>query len=169
MDRNVLGITGAILIVSIFVGFYSIYLPKTRILRELEERQNEEREKQGLLDEMETLEKKVASYRKYWIPKGREEAELLSRIRDMANNTQIHVLAILPQPKLVSPRGYQKFPVTVTFGGTYHHLGDFVAKTESAEVFLKIERVSFTAGSKEGGETPALICDVTLSGFSSTP
>ena len=166
MDRNMLMITAIVLTVSILIGFNFIYEPNMKELRALEQMQGEELEKKSLLDEIATYEKKIALYQKHWVPRGKEEVELLNRVRDIAAECQVQVTALTPQSKREFwGGGSRKFPIAISFEGTYHALGDFISKVESMGIFMKVDRLEFAQTSGEEGQPP-LQCEVILSVFS---
>lgn len=162
MEKHTLVITLVLLLIGFVVGFQFIYLPKMEAIRSLEELQKEEEEKGVLSDEVTKLEKQLVSYEKRLFPKGKEEIELLNRVREIASDTGVRVTSIIPQEvRDKRKRTYQKFLLTISFAGTYHHVGDFVSKIESSEKVMKIDALEFSVPHK--GENPLLECDVTLS------
>lgn len=165
MERNLITVMLAILLGSVVVGFNFIYSPKMKELRLLEEALREENEKRVLLNETVELETKIAAYRERGMPVGKEEIELLDRIREIASEAQVRVTSMVPQEKIErgSKEGYRKFSLTISFEGTYHNLGDFIAHVEHAEKTMKIEALRFAT--IEPGQ-PFLRCEVTLSVFS---
>ncbi|MFH1858063.1 MAG: type 4a pilus biogenesis protein PilO [Candidatus Omnitrophota bacterium] len=166
MDRYTVVVTVVILLVSAFIGFNFIYQPMMGELRKLERLQKEDRNKALLLDETDALGKKITTYKGRQIPRGREEIELLDRVREIADLSQVRVTALMPRPKQgLMKKGFRKYPINVLFEGSYHNLGDFVAAVESSEIYMKIDRLSFLSDSTWEEEKP-LSCDVTLSIFS---
>jgi len=166
MDKNILVITLVILLISVFVGFNFIYEPKVSELRQLEKMQNEEQEKGVLFEEIQGYEKKIKMYEGRWVPRGKEEIELLNRVREIAGDSQVHVASLVPQFKEEhSGKGYRKFPIVVSFEGTYPQLGDFISMAENTGTFMKIDRLEFSTTAQSESDLP-LACEVTLSVFS---
>lgn len=163
MDRNTLVVTVAIFLIGSFTGFHFVYRPKMAELRSLEQMQKEEKEKKLLGEEVASLKKKISEYREKWLPpSGKEEIELLNRVREIANGAQVRVISMVPE-EVKRPRKavYRKFSLTISFEGTYHHLGDFISKVENEERMMKIDAMEFSILSKQV-EFP-LVCKVTLS------
>lgn len=163
MDRNTLVATIAIFLIGSLAGFHFVYRPKIAELRTLEQMQKEEKEKRLLVEKVASLEKKISGYREKWLPPlGKEEIELLNRVRETASEAQVRVIAMVPQEAKRSKKAiYRKFSLTISFEGTYHHLGDFISKVENNERMMKIDAVEFSVPQKQG-DFP-LQCRVTLS------
>lgn len=165
MDRNTLFASVAIFVVGCLIGLHLIYLPKMEELRVLRERQREEENRQLLLNEIAALEKKVNAYQEHRFPSGKEEVELLNLIREIAAEAKVRMTSMTPEAEREKKKKkYRKFSLIISFEGTYHLLGDFVAKIESAPKVIKIESLEFKA-SQAKGDIP-LECTMTLSIFS---
>ena len=164
MDRNTIFASVAIFVIGCLIGLYLIYLPKMEELRFLREMQQEEEERRHLVDDIATLEKKVAGYQEHRVPPGNEENELLNLVREIAGESNVRVTAMAPESEGERERRrYKKFSLTISFEGTYHLLGDFIARIENAQRVMKIDMLEFNVSQTEG-ELP-LECRMTLSVF----
>ena len=164
MDRNTFFASVAIFVVGCLIGLHLIYLPKMEELRLLRDMKREEEERQLLVNEITTLEKKVAGYQERRISPGKEEIELLNLVREIAGESKVRVTSMAPEGEREKrKKKYQKYSLTISFEGTYHLLGDFVAKIENSQKVMKIDILEFTA-SQTPDELP-LECRMTLSIF----
>lgn len=163
MERNTLFATIVIFLVGSLTGFHFVYRPKIAELRSLEQMQKEEKEKSLLAEEVASLEKKIAGYREKWLPPaGKEEIELLNRVREIASETQVRVVSMVPEEiRKARKTTYRKFSLTISFEGTYHHIGDFISRVEDKERMMKIDAMDFAISPKQ--EEFPLLCRVTLS------
>ena len=170
MDRNTFFTALVIIVIGCLVGFNFVYLPKMEILRSLEEMQREERGKELLSGDIDHLKGKLSEYEKRLFTRGREEIELLNRVRDIASQVGVQVTSMIPQEsrerrkKKKKGAGYRKFSLAISFEGTYHQLGDFIAMIENADQVMRIETLEFSAVQKVSRYP--LRCQVTLSVFS---
>lgn len=163
MDKNTLFVSIAVFFLGCLVGLNGIYLPKMEALRVLQEKQREEEERMALTDEMTVLEEKIASHQEHLITPGKEELELLNRVRDIAEESNVRVISMTPIREREKRKRYQKFSLQISFQATYHLLGDFVSKIESSEKIMRIESLEFLPRGM-ANELP-LECTMTLSIF----
>jgi len=170
MDRNAFFTVLVILVIGCLIGFNFVYLPKMEMLRSLKEMQREERGRALLSGDIDRLKGKLSKYEKHLFTRGREETELLNLIRDIANQSGVQVTSMTPKEKRdrrkKKKKGatYQKFSLAISFEGTYHQLGDFIAMIESTDKVMRIETLAFLTVQKEGRYP--LRCEATLSIFS---
>jgi len=164
MDKNLLISTAVILLLSAFIGANFIYEPKVRQLKNLERILAEEKELGSLLDEIATAEKRIGNYETRLMEKGKEEAELLDRVRDIANEAAVPVISITPSGQRQGGRKGnepQFISVRILFGGSYHQLGRFIARVESSEKFMRIESIRLTG--QAGTPSKSLMPEVEIS------
>lgn len=163
MDRNILISVAVILLLSAFIGANFIYEPKMRQLRRLEGVLQEEEERNTLLDEIVRMEKRVQSYKRRLMEKGREEEELIARIQAIAKEVAIPVTSITPlsRKQREGTRGAepQFISVKIQFEESYHQLGKFVATVENSQSHLRIQAIRLTT--RPG--TPSLFHEVEIS------
>jgi len=166
MEKNMLFGILVVVCIGCLIGFNFIYLPKVEELRLLEKRQKEEEDKKVLHDEMIRLSNRLNSYERQSIPTGKEEIELLNSVRDIAGDAQVGVISLVPQSTYAKrKRFFEKYSLTISFSGTYHHLGDFISMVENNDKFLKIDRLEFNTVQQQEAALP-LQCYVTLSIYS---
>lgn len=165
MDKNTFIASIAIFFLGCLIGLNGIYLPKMEELRLLRDMQKEEEARARLLDEMKALEKKVTTYQERLISSGKEEIELLNRVREIAAESKVRVTSMTPiEERDRRKRKYKKFSLNISFEGDYHLLGDFVSKVENSEKVMKIDMLEFMPKGTE--EEFPLQCNLTLSIFS---
>ena len=77
--------------------------------------------------------------------KGKEEEEFIDRVREIAKDVPVRVISMIPSSASKSERSSSNFTsLHILFEGTYHQLGTFVSKVESAEKFMRVESIRFT-------------------------
>lgn len=168
MEKNSLIATLVILALGFLAGFNLIYLPGMKQLRALEATAKEEQLIGQLYDEVKTLKKKVTAYAERRFTPGKEEIELLNRVREIADETQVRVISMMPEQRREKKRGkkgYEKFSLTLHLEGSYHQLGEFISKIENEAKFIKIDFLQFSAETPREG-SHYLVCRLTLSIFS---
>ena len=149
MDRNLLAATVVILLLAAFTGANFIYQPKVNQLKQLTEALNQEEELGGVLAEIVSLEKRFQSYGSRLMEKGKEEVELIDRVRKITNEVPVRVVSITPSSERNEGKGPRLVSLRILFEGSYHQLGNFVAKVENSEKLMRIESVRFaTADTK---------------------
>ena len=141
MDRNLLMAMAVVLLLAAFIGANFIYQPKVNQMKQLTAALDQEEELGTLSTELTSLEKRLQNYDSRLMEKEKEEAELIDQIRKIANEVPVRVLSMTPESERKGPR---MISLRVSFEGTYHQLGNFVAKVENSEKFMKIDSLRFT-------------------------
>ena len=143
MDRNLLFVSVVILLVSAFVGVNFIYQPQMTQIKALEQAFQEEEQLGELLNDISSTEKKIKVYRQRLMEKGKEETELIDRVREIANAVPVRVVAMTPGGRRATGRGATLVLLRISFEGTYHQIGHFVSKIENSEKFIRLESLRF--------------------------
>lgn len=144
MDRNILISTVVILLLTAFIGANFVYEPKSRQLRRLEQGLAEEEEFNSLSNEISSLEKRLQLYHRRLMEKGKEEVELVDRVRDIAKEVPVKVVSMVPIP-VRRGKGFDFVSLKIIFEGSYHQLGTFVAKVENSEKYIRVNSIQFSA------------------------
>ena len=145
MDRNLLMAMAVVLLLAAFIGANFIYQPKANQMKQLTAALDQEEELGTLSTELTSLEKRLQNYDSRLMEKEKEEAELIDQIRKIANEVPVRVISMTPGSERSDNRkGPRMISLRVSFEGTYHQLGNFVAKVENSEKFMKIDSLRFT-------------------------
>ena len=94
-----------------------------------------------ILKRLSTLQHTLSDYRGYFA-KETDASWLVDKVSKEASNSGLNIISLNPQP-LATRRSFVCGSVNLTAGGTFHQLGDFVAKMENSKEFIKIEKLSF--------------------------
>ena len=166
MDKNTFFASLAIFCAVCLVGLNMIYLPKMEELRVLRGMQSAEEERVKLSEEVTVLEKKVQGYQEHLLSSGKEEMELLNRVREIASESGVRVTSMTPMEDQDrgSKKKFKKFALNISFEGSYHLLGDFISRVENSDKVMKIDLLEFSP--KGQNEDFPLECNVVLSIFS---
>lgn len=88
-----------------------------------------------------SYEEKISSYEKM-LPVEQEIPALLESLSNMARGSNVKIVAITPVMPEEGPndgsRVYQEMPILINAKSGYHELGNFLAKLEYADRFMKI-------------------------------
>ena len=134
-----------VLLLGAFIGANFIYQPKVNQMKQLTAALDQEEELGTLSTELTSLEKRLQNYDSRLMEKEKEEAELIDQIRKIANEVPVRVISMTPESERSDNReGPRMISLRVSFEGTYHQLGNFVAKVENSEKFMKIDSLRFT-------------------------
>ena len=145
MDKNIWLATAALLFVSALVGMNGIYQPKKTQLTQMEQAVQQEEELDSLAAEVSSLEKRLQTYSHRLMEKGKEETELIDRVREIANGIPVRVLSMKPSTgSKQAQQGLLLVSLQLTLEGSYHQLGAFVAKVENSEKFMRVDSIRFT-------------------------
>ena len=165
MNRNLLVPTTVILLLAFFIGANFIYQPKVNQMKQLTAALDQEEELGTRSAEVSSLEKRLQSYESRLMEKEKEEAELIDRIRKIANEVPIRVLSMTPESERSGDRkGPHFISLRIVFEGSYHQLGHFVAEVENSEKFMRVDALRFTAA--ENRAAKPIIFEVGISTLS---
>ena len=137
---NKLAILSAVIIITtLFTAVVLIYLPYLNKAKSLRLEILKERERNILVGKVRALGKHLKVYKKQ-IPQARGVSWLISVVSDMASKEEIEVSSIKPG----APEDrelYTKLHVILDTLSTYEQLGNFIARVESSEKFLRVEDI----------------------------
>ena len=132
-------INTAIIIVTLFTAVVLIYMPFLNKTKSLRQNILKERERNILVGKVRALGKHLKVYKKQ-IPQGRGVSWLISMVSDRASKEGIEVSSI--KPGAPEDRDlYTKLHVILDTVSTYEQLGNFIARVESSEKFLRVESI----------------------------
>ena len=145
MDRNVLISTAVVLLLSAFVGVNFVYKPQTVDLKSLEQAVKHEQELGDLTNDVSSMEKRLKVYRSHLMEKGKEEEQLIDRVREIAREVPVRVISMVPSSVSKSERRGSNFvSLRIIFEGSYHQLGTFISKVENSEKFMQVGSIHFS-------------------------
>ena len=132
-------ISAAIISITLFTAVMFIYLPFLNKTKSLRQDILKERERNILIGKVRALGKHLKVYKKQ-IPQGRGVSWLISAISDMALKEGIEISSIKPGAP-GDRKLYTKLHVILETVSTYEQLGNFIARIESSEKFLRVENI----------------------------
>ena len=124
-----------------------------------------ERRKTEALTRVAELEQAVARYRPQLLA-AREASAVIEAVNRMAEESSITLTSVTPvRPETTG--GYVRVPVQVEVRCSYHQLGRFLSRVESASRFLNVDAVRVKGPSIDvpPGDTEGLMAVVAVSGF----
>ena len=139
-----------VLAVAGFFGYKIIseHQSEAQRLREQLQQESELGNRQAQLEESLGL---VELYRRRLAP-GQDVVWLLRTVGELANEADIHLSAISPQPP--KHRGdFTQVSVSLRLTASYHQLGRFLSRLESAEHLLRVDKLNLA--SKASGDGPS--------------
>ena len=154
-----------VLAVTIFFG-YKIFLSDAREAQGVREQIEQELERGDRLTQLEAAFGVVESYREVLSPE-REGVWLIRTVGKLAQEAGVHLSAVNPR----RPRHFGEFTqlsVSLRLTASYHQLGHFISRIESAEHFLRVEQLDFTFASEVDGAVGADV-DLIISAFYLSP
>lgn len=129
------------IIIVLVVSLAFIYKPFLNKCKTLRSSILQERDRNLLIGKIRALGRHLKVYEKRIPQKGRGVSWLLSQISEMAAEESIEIISIKPgMPE--GHRLYTKVYVILDTASTYHQLGRFVSRVESAEKFFRVESIN---------------------------
>jgi Tfp pilus assembly protein PilO len=128
-----------ILILAFLIGRNNIYNNSIEKINSLQSRQEEEKNKNELLETISILEKKIQIYKRNSLASV-EIAPLLDKVSALAKRSGMVIENFNPQPTIYK-EGYAEVPVDISLSGDYHRLGRFLSLLESSQEFIWVKRL----------------------------
>lgn len=141
LQNKVLLIGLAMGLISIWYGYNKIYSPVTASIKQINADISRENVNIDISRRLSVLQGRLASYKGYFA-KETDILWLIDKVSKAAKDAGLEIISLKSQP-LVPLRSFLYGTVNLTVRGTFHQLGDFVAKIESSKEFLRVERLSF--------------------------
>lgn len=126
---------------TLIIGVVFICMPCLDQNKSLRDTILQERDKNVLIGNIRALGKHLKVYEKKIPAEGRGVSWLLGKVSDLAADEHIDISTVRPG----TPENwgaYTKLYVIVETVSTYHQLGRFIAKVESFEKFLQVEKIN---------------------------
>lgn len=146
----VIGLIGIALIS--LVGYHRIRGSQQIATRALQEQLRKEQADQGAQQDTAALLRQVDAYQRR-LPTPTDESWLINRVTTAAQTSGLPLLSISQDP----PQNFKTFirlGAKLQFHATYHELGAFLAKLESGEPFIRVDRVDVAPVTQILGQAP---------------
>ena len=149
---QVIALIGAVVIIIAVVYFNFILKPqvtgvvreiikKNMITRELKDAQGDVGRIAALKKDIESYNVKIERYEKV-LPAEQEVQTLLESLSDMARASNVKIVGITPSINkgegVRSNKIYNEIPILISAKSGYHELGNFLAKLENSDRFMKV-------------------------------
>ena len=162
--RNmVLIISLVISLAGCLLGWHFIAKPSLLKMAVLKSEKNTDVQKNAVLMNISTLEKKLKPYVSLLSEK-KESSWLIQTVSKTAEASNLALISVVP-PASENRGEYDKISVAIEAAGTYHELGDFASRIESAPRFIKIMHVHIENVPNDQGRKDALKFFLSLSVF----
>ncbi len=160
--RNTLLIVSLVIsLVGCFLGWHLIVKPSFLKMELLKNEKNMDVKKNAVLMNISTLEKKLNTYVPLLSEK-KESSWLIQTVSKTAEASNLALISVVP-PASDNRGEYDKISVVIEAAGTYHELGDFASRIESAPRFIKIMHVRIENPPNDQGRKDALKFFLSLS------
>ncbi len=166
-------------LILIVLFFFSIYSPKSKEIRSLNEKitqmdkqiavdEEQVRKLDDLIVENTLLKKKLAKLKEQ-LPEEKEVSVLLKQISDLGLTSGLQILLWKPEARKTDPSGlYIEIPVKVEVLAEYHRLGDFLSQISRLPRLVNISDLSLKVKVVKGQEDRGMIgADFTARTFAS--
>ena len=150
--NQTIALIGAVALITAVVYLNFILKPQvTGVAREIIEKNKLTRELKGaqgdvgrigsLRKDIESHNKKIERYEKI-LPAEQEIPTLLENLSDMARASNVKIVGITPSitksENTQSNKTYEEIPILISAKSGYHELGNFLAKLENSDRFMKV-------------------------------
>ena len=146
-----------------FLGWHFIVKPSFLKMALLKNEKSTDVEKNDVLMNISILEKKLKPYAALLSEK-KESSWLIQTVSKTAEVSNLALISVVP-PASENHGEYDKILVAVEAAGTYHELGDFASRIESAPRFIKITHVRMESVPNDQGRKGVLRILLSLSAF----
>jgi|GEM_PF-2504614 len=141
-------IKNKVLLIAIGMGLFFLWFAYNKIykttvnsVRAIDAGISRENTNVDILKRLNTLQHTLDGYRGYFA-KETDASWLMDKVSKAASGSGLNIISMSPQP-LANRKSFVCGSVNLTTGGTYHQLGDFVARMENSKEFIKVEKLSF--------------------------
>ena len=146
-----------------FLGWRFIARPSLVKMAVLKNEKKTDVQKTPVLMSISTLEKKLNAYAPLLSEK-KESTWLIQTVSKTAEVSHLALISVVP-PESENRGEYDKISVVIEAAGTYHELGDFASRIESAPRFIKIMHVRTENAPNDQGRRDVLKISLSLSVF----
>ena len=140
-------------VVAAAIGWYGIYQPQRDRQLAAQTAYAEEQQKAALQRDIADREALLRMYRDR-LPKTADTDWLISQSAAVAVEAGIQLNTVRPDSP-AAEKDYTRLTVTVESVATYHELGRFVSRLESAQPFIRIDRVKVAEAASTDGARPS--------------
>ena len=149
---QVIALIGAVVLITAVVYLNFILKPqvtgvareiikKNKLTRELKDAEGDVGRIGSLRKDIESHNKKIERYEKM-LPAEQEIPTLLENLSDMARASNVKIVGITPSitksENTQSNKTYEEIPILISAKSGYHELGNFLAKLENSDRFMKV-------------------------------
>lgn len=164
-------VLAAITLLAVVIAWTRIIQPANVTLIGIQTEKTSEKRRQDLIRELIALRGKVDSYQIRFSPT-KEAAWLIGELNRMADESGVVLQSAAPIGQ-DEKGGYSKITIRVEAKASYHQLGDFISRIESAPKFIKVlilraEKPTNPEEAKQGLVKSALSVSVFYSGKSAS-
>jgi hypothetical protein len=153
-------INAAIVILALLVA-YNIYQKQRKDINSLIQKKETEIKKNAVLADIQQLEKKILSYKKF--VNNKDISVVMNTVSEIAKLFSINVISIRPETRQENPLYVRHFFTLKLEIHNYHALGKFVSGLESHHDLYSVERLEMRPQYSYGGEKKGLYADLTIS------
>ncbi len=131
-----------VIILALIIAF-KFYQSTNEQIGSLVQQQNNELEKNKVIDDIVILEKKAAAYKKVFVKK--DFASIMDMISGIAKNTSIKIVSVKPYAEERFD-SYFSYSFLITLNApSYHVLGDFISKIENYRDIYQVNDISINS------------------------
>ncbi|MBI4336081.1 MAG: type 4a pilus biogenesis protein PilO [Candidatus Omnitrophica bacterium] len=134
-------ICAAVALFSVWYGYNKIYKTTAAAIRRLNAEISSERSNAGIARRLAPLQAQVSRYEGYF-EKGGDVPWLVDKVSRAADESGVNIVDLNSKP-LTQLKSFAYSNLTLKVKGTFHQLGDFVSKIESADKIVRVEKLSF--------------------------
>ena len=138
--------------------------PKDRELQQLRTQQDKERQKSESLAKVAQLEQSMDKYNAAFLER-HDVSALIEAVNRMGEESGVNLSSVIPLPAEAVEKLYVKLPIQVELHCSYHQLGRFLSRIESASMFIKVEALSIENRVNYATRAPEMLISVSLSAF----
>lgn len=148
-----------VIIVLLFLTFIiskNVFQKKMNEANTIREAIREQEKVNGILVEMKAIEKKSNDLKNKFPQQ--ETNSLINKISELAQNAGVKITSIQPvldrDEREAKEKNYIEIPFTLSLEATYHEIGKFLNRLETADIFFKINKLEFGEESYRGKILP---------------
>ena len=143
IERNKNKIVNFGVIILALVIALQFYRSTNNQINSLIQQQNNELEKNKVVEEIATLEKKAEAYKKVFVKK--DLASVMDIISGIAKNSSVRIISIKPHSEDALGNYFSSSFLIMLNAPSYHALGDFISKIENHKDFYLVNEVSINS------------------------
>ena len=155
-----------VLIISLIIA-YNIFKSQSLKAASLEQKKETEMKKNEVLAEINKLENKVDSYKKFINRK--DIPSVINTINNIAKDSMVKIVSIKPQPNRDDNPDYTVYSFSLAVNAEdYHALGRFIAKLESSGDLYGVDSLNIrelSEGARGAKQAEGIAAELVLSTF----